>query len=184
MKSRDFVLLGAIVVVAGFAVADAFRGDGGEVTTTEPARTEVEPPAAFEPLPLAGSLVFTDARDCRLRRITMASGAETPLPFFAGDCTLWAAPSGSAVAYGLGGGRLDVAPFRLVDLAAPGERLGAHQALFGYVAWSPDGRRVAWCGPSRAGFDLELGDGTEKLADCPAGYTPAGQVAVAGRALA
>jgi len=180
MKSRDFVLLGAIVVVAGFAVADAFRGDGGgEVATTGPARTEVEPSAAFEPLPLAGSLVFTDARDCRLRRITMASGAETPLPFFAGDCTLWAAPSGSAVAYGLGGGRLDVAPFRLVDLAAPGERLGAHQALFGYVAWSPDGRRVAWCGPSRAGFDLELGDGTEKLADCPAGYTPAGQVAVA-----
>ena len=109
----------------------------------------------------------------------MASGAETPLPFLAGDCTLWAAPSGSAVAYGLGYGPPDVARFRLVDLSRPERLLGGHGALFGFVSWSPDGRRVAWCGASRSGFDLELGDGVRRLVDCPIGYTPEGAIAVA-----
>ena len=119
MKSRDLVIVGAILVVAGFAAADAFRGGEGEhVVATGPATTEsaVEEAEPLEPLPLAGSIVFTDAADCKVRRITVASGRETLLPFLAGDCTLWAAPSGSAVAYGLGYDPPDAELFRLVDL--------------------------------------------------------------------
>jgi len=187
MKSRDFVIVGAIVVVAGFATADAFRGGGDEApatearSATEAARTEIEVPTGFEPLPLAGSIVFTDADDCRVRRITMASGAEAPLPRLpAADCTLWAAPAGSAIAYGIGYDPPDVALFRLVDLRRPDRTLGGYGALFGFVTWSLDGRRVAWCGSSRAGFDLELGGSVRRLPECPSAYTPAGDVAFAG----
>jgi len=183
MKSRDFVLVGAVVVVASFAAADAFRGGGDEAATTEArattaaARTDIEPPTAFEPLPLAGSIVFTDAGDCRVRRITMASGTETPLPFLAGDCTLWAAPSGSAVAYGLGYDPPDAQLFRLVELRRPDRALGSHSALFGFVAWSLDGRRVAWCNAERLGADLELGRAVRRLPECPSAYAPSGEIA-------
>lgn len=120
MKSRGFVIVGAIVLVAGFAAADGFRGGGDETATgarsgTEPAETSREQGQLLEPLPLAGSLVFTDADDCRLRRVTLASGVEMPLPLLAGDCTLWAAPYGNAVAYGIGSDPPDAELFRLAD---------------------------------------------------------------------
>jgi WD40-like Beta Propeller Repeat len=127
-----------------------------------------------------GTLVFTNADDCRIRVIGLAGGRERPLARFSGTCDLWAAPIGQRVAYGLGPSSLDgFVPFKLADVAMPRRELGGYRALFGVVLWSPDGQRVAWCGRRRVGFDLEIGGPARRLPACPAAYTPDGRIAYA-----
>jgi hypothetical protein len=143
-----------------------------------------EPPAeAPEGWPageLGGTLVFTDASDCRVREIGLAEGRERRLPRFAGTCDLWAPPIGPRIAYGLGPSSGDgFVPFKLADLAAPSRELGGYRALFGVVLWSHDGGRVAWCGRRRVGFDLVVGGPARRLPRCPAAYTPDGRIAYA-----
>jgi hypothetical protein len=194
MKTRDFVIVASIVLVAGFATADALRTDDeprpveGEsrpaaATTSAADAGLLTRPRRFEPVPLEGRLVLTDSEDCRLRSITLASGSEASLPRAAGDCELWAPPVGPHAAYGLGccfSGRFsDAVPFRLVDLNEPELRRGGYSALFGYIVWSRDGKRAAWCGESGSGFDLEIGGPARRLADCPSAFTPEGQIAFA-----
>jgi hypothetical protein len=194
LRPRDFIVVCAVVLIGGFAAADAIRGraNGSEKTTsgtdavqTSPTRLpgprpQAEAPANWPLGALAGSLVFTDAGDCRLRVIGLAGGRERPLARFAGNCDLWAPPVGDRIAYGLGPSSADgFAPFRLANLDRPNASLGGYRALFGVVLWSPDGQRVAWCGRRRTGFDLEVGGAARRLPTCPVAYTPDGRIAYA-----
>lgn len=191
MKPRDLIIVGAIVVLAGFAAADAIRGRAGERSTPAPTgRIQTTPTRLPGPQPQAsappgwpqgalhGTLVFTNADDCRIRVIGLGGGVERPEARFGGNCQLWAAPVGQRFAYGLGPSSGDgFTPFRVADLEHPNRELGGFRALFGVVLWSPDGQRVAWCGRRRTGFDLEVGGAARRLARCPIAYTPDDRVA-------
>ena len=193
MQPRDAIIVAAVVLIGGFAAADAIRGraEQSEVTPTTSAvqttptrlpgpRPQPEAPPGWPTGLLQGSLVFTDADDCRVRAIGLAGGTERPLSRFAGDCQLWAAPVTNRVAYGLGPTTADgFSPFRIADLNQPNHELGGYRALFGVVLWSPDAQRIAWCGRRRVGFDLEVGGPVRRLPTCPVAYTADGAVAYA-----
>ena len=196
MKPRDLltlIVIGAVVVIGGFAAADAIRGeprpDRASAPTvpiqTTPARLPGPAPQADAPPNwpegvLDGVLTLADATTCDIRQIGLAGGRERPLAHFGGDCSLWAPPVGSRVAYGLGASSQDgLQPFRIADLAAPNRELGGYRALFGVVIWSQDAQRIAWCGRSRVGFDLEIGGPSRRLPRCPATYTRDDEVAYA-----
>jgi hypothetical protein len=193
LRPRDLIVVAAVVLVAGFAAADALRGKAQESEATAPTsagqtgptrlpgpQPQPDAPAGWPTGALDGALVFTNADDCRIRVLGLAGGRERPLARFSGTCDLWAAPIGQRVAYGLGPSSLDgFVPFKLADLAIPREELGGYRALFGVVLWSQDGQRVAWCGRRRVGFDLEISGPARRLPACPAAYTPDGRIAYA-----
>jgi hypothetical protein len=196
MKPRDLLIVAAVVIVAGFAAADALRESATGEPETRPTTTTPEggsrpvrrpgpqpQPDAPEGWPegtLRGVLTFTDASDCRLRVIGLGGGRERPIPRFMGNCMLWAAPVGPRLAYGLGPDSADgFQPFRLADVQNPRRELGGYRALFGVILWSPDGRRVAWCGRRRTGFDLEVGGPSRRLPTCPVAFTAEGDIAYA-----
>ena len=181
MTFRDLAIVGAVVVLGGFAVADAFRANGGEspreagTTATSERRTSERRgsvPETFAAVRAPGSLVFTDADDCRLREVSVATGTEFPLPPIATSCELWAPPAGERLAYGLGGSFGPAVPFRFVDLNHVRRDLGAFQALRGIIAWSGDGQRAGWCDHSGKGFDYELGRELRRVRGCPRAYAP------------
>jgi WD40-like Beta Propeller Repeat len=200
MKGRDLLILAAVLLVGGFAVADSFRGsafgDEGADPETAPETAPPPPPTTLaetgpQPQPeapegwprglLDGELVFTDGRDCRVRVIALPGGRERPTgaePVLS-SCELWAAPITDRIAIGVGPPSNDTVPFRFLDLARAGRDLGGYRALFGFIVWSPDGQRAAWCGRSRTGFDLEVGGAARRLPECPAAYTPEGGIAFA-----
>jgi hypothetical protein len=190
VKARDLAILGAVVAIGVFAAMDAVRG--GREPAPRAAEEPPQPPAleapperpadVFLPVPAPGSLVYTSADDCRVHAVAVPSGIERPLPRLAGDCALWAAPTGTRIAYGLdsqGPDSLATASFRLVDLERPRVGLGGYRALFGVLIWTRDGSRAAWCGESGTGFDLSLGGPARRLGDCPSAFTPDGRVAFA-----
>jgi hypothetical protein len=194
LRPRDFIVVAAIVLIAGFAAADAIRGRVETSETAEPPTTPVETSATRPPGPepqaeappgwpvgtLRGSLVFTNADDCRVRVLGLTGGTERPLARFSSTCELWAPPVGERIAYGLAPPTADgLTPFKIADLSRPQADLGGYRALFGVVLWSPDGHRVAWCGRRRTGFDLEIGGAARRLPSCPAAYTPDSRVAYA-----
>ncbi len=199
MKPRDLLTvlaIGAVVVIGGFAAADAIRGkpraeaQPAATTPTVPVQTtpsRVPGPAPQPEAPpnwpegvLEGTLTLTDADSCDIRVIGLAGGRERPLAHFGSDCFLWAPPVGSRVAYGLGDSSQDgLHPFRIADLAAPSRELGGYRALFGVVIWSDDAQHVAWCGRSRVGFDLAIGGPSRRLPRCPVAYTHDDEIAYA-----
>jgi hypothetical protein len=193
MRGRDLLILGAVVLVAGFAVADAIRSQGsgpGLATETTRSRTTTEsvvPPPAEDlgraQLPpvegVPGSIVLTEAGDCPVREFQVATGIELPNVVPRSTCELWAAPVTAKVAVGVGPVSGDSIPFRFVDLAHPQRNLGGYRARFGLVIWSPDGQRAAWCGRGGGAFDLELGGAARRLPECPAAYTPENEIAYA-----
>lgn len=191
MRLRDLVILGALLLIGGFAAADVLRdGDEGASPTTE---TFVLPPLPPPPGPqpqreapdeyprgvLSGGLVVGSADDCSLRVLGLAGGVERPVPPtlpLAEPCTVWASPRGGLIAYPseeFGGGFEVNFPFLAV-----GEPSGP-------VVWRPDGERAAWCRSATAGVEFDVGtSSTRELGGCPAAYTPAGDVAfIAGRQL-
>jgi hypothetical protein len=194
LKGRDILILAAVVLVGGFAVADSLRneaaGDGSapQRDTTE-ATTEASTVAeedddlgrAFFPSVsgAGGSVVITQTGSCAVREFDLPTGLELPNVVARSTCELWVAPVTGKVAVGIGELVGDAAPFRFVDLNRPSRDLGNSEALFGFLIWSEDGQRAAWCNRRRAGIDLELGAGRRLLPDCPAAYTPDGEVAVA-----
>ena len=116
-------VVAAVVLLFGVAVADALRehlpNRGAETTTSVDAG---EPSAGDRFIPLAGvggSIVFTAARDCRVREIDVASGEETTLPPIETDCRLRVERGSSVIAYGDPGTH----GFAFVDLNAPEERM-------------------------------------------------------------
>jgi WD40-like Beta Propeller Repeat len=194
LRPRDFIIVAAVVLIGGFAAADTLRGRGDREETSSPETTAVQtgptrlpgpapqpdPPEGWPVGALEGSLVFTNAEDCRLRVIGLAGGRERPLARFSSDCDLWAPPVGERIAYGLGPASADgFTPFKLADLSRPNADLGGFRALFGVVLWSPDGQRVAWCGRRRTGYDLEVSGPVRRLPTCPVTYTPSGEIAYA-----
>jgi hypothetical protein len=193
VKARDLAIVVAVLAIGGFAAADAIRGrvEGGAETTasdtTAPStlsrrqgpQPQPDAPPGWPQGTVQGELVFTDASDCRVRVIGLAGGRERPLARFAGNCNLWPAPVSQRIAYGLGPASSDAMPFRFASLERPQVELGGYRALFGFITWSHDGQRAAWCGRSRTGFDLELGGPARRLPRCPAAYTPEGEIAYA-----
>jgi hypothetical protein len=196
LKPRDLltlVVIGAVVVIGGFAAADAIRGNPRPERTSTPTipvqtapsrlpgpQPQPEAPPGWPEGVLDGALTFTDAKTCDIRVIGLAGGRERPVAHFGSDCFLWAPPVGSRVAYGLGASSQDgLHPFRIADLALPNQELGGYRALFGVVIWSDDAQRVAWCGRSRIGFDLEIGGPARRLPRCPVAYTRDDEVAYA-----
>ena len=186
-------MIGAVVVIGGFAAADAIRGNPRPERTSAPTipvqtapsrlpgpQPQPEAPPGWPEGVLDGALTFTDARTCDIRVIGLAGGRERPVAHFGSDCFLWAPPVGSRVAYGLGASSQDgLHPFRIADLALPNQELGGYRALFGVVIWSDDAQRVAWCGRSRIGFDLEIGGPARRLPRCPVAYTRDDEIAYA-----
>jgi hypothetical protein len=194
LKGRDILILAAVVLVGGFAVADSLRneaaGDGSapqrdttEATTEASTVTEEDEDLgrAFFPSVsgAGGSVVITQTGSCAVREFDLPTGLELPNVVARSTCELWVAPVTGKVAVGIGELVGDAAPFRFVDLNRPSRDLGNSEALFGFLIWSEDGQRAAWCNRRRAGIDLELGAGRRLLPDCPAAYTPDGEVAVA-----
>jgi hypothetical protein len=195
MKARDLLILTGIVLVAGFAAADALRdGAGSEPapapTETEPAVVELDDEPSeeerrlgrerFPRVPTSGTVVFTDAGlECAVREVATPSGREFGNVVEQSGCDLWVAPVTAKIAVRLGSPTEDTVPFRFYDLTNARRNLGGFRALFGFIIWSRDGQRAAWCGGSRMGFDLELGGAVRRLDECPAAYTPENEVAFA-----
>jgi hypothetical protein len=92
---------------------------------------------------------------------------------------VWAAPVTAKVAVGIGEPVGDAVPFRFIDLQRPGRNLGTSEAAFGFLVWSEDGQRAAWCNRRRVGIDLDLSGGRRLLPECPAAFTPEHEVAFA-----
>jgi hypothetical protein len=194
LRPRDFIVVAAIVLIAGFAAADAIRGRVQTSESAEPPTTPVDTSPTRPPGPepqaeappgwpvgtLKGSLVFTNADDCRVRVLGLAGGRERPLSRFSSTCELWAPSVSEHIAYGLGPSTADgFTPFKIADLSRPQADLGGYRALFGVVLWSPDGQRIAWCGRRRTGFDLEIGGAVRRLPRCPTAYTADSRIAYA-----
>jgi hypothetical protein len=192
VKGRDLLILAAIVLVGGFAVADSLRSDGEHVearqtTTGTTSGTVTEAPddgelgRAFFPSVSGapGSVVLSEIGSCAVREFDLPTGLELPNAVSSSSCQLWAAPVTAKVAVGIGEPVGDAVPFRFVDLGRPNRDLGSSEAAFGFLVWSDDGQRAAWCNRRLVGIDLELGGPRRQLPDCPAAYTHAGEVAYA-----
>jgi hypothetical protein len=194
MRGRDLLIIAPVLLLGGLAVADALRSEGSSAPVTqatEPTTTRsvVTPPTAPEDLgrgrfprvPGApGSIVFAEPPSCALREFDVSEGYEFPNVVSQSNCELWAPTISYKVAHGIRAPRgEDAVPFQFRDLARPRRVLGHSEALFGFLVWSPDGQRAAWCNGRRVGIDLELGAGRRLLPGCPAAYTPDGQVALA-----
>jgi hypothetical protein len=195
LKGRDLAILAAVVLVGGFALADALRTSGddtsaGQTQSVPDGREGPEPQAnAPEDWPagrLRGTLVFTDAEDCRVRVIGLGGGRERPAGNLVGFCRLWAAPIGQRIAYDTGGVRGSPGDsFAIVDLRRAGVELASVIDFAGNVLWSPDAQRLAWCDLDLNGFELDIGaEEPRRLESCPVGYDPEGRLAFArGRRL-
>lgn len=192
MKGRDLLILAAIVLVGGFAVADALRSDEERVDARETTTGRVDVPTtstvddgelgrAFFPSVSGapGSIVLTQTGACAVREFDLPSGIELPNVVERSTCQLWAAPVTAKVAVGIADPVGDAVPFRFVDLSRPNRDLGSSEAAFGFLVWSDDGQRAAWCNRRLDGIDLELDGPRRRLSGCPAAYTPDAEVALA-----
>ena len=194
MKGRDLLILLAVVLVGGFAVADALRSEGGgdraaeRRTTTDSAATTTTVGTPDEELGRArfpqvngagGTLVITETGSCAVREFDLPTGLEFRNVVARSTCQVWAAPVTAKVAVGIGEPVGDAVPFRFIDLQQPGRNLGTSEAAFGFLVWSEDGQRAAWCNRRRMGIDLELRGGRRLLPECPAAFTPEHEVAFA-----
>ena len=187
MKPRDLVIVAAVVLLGGFALADALRSSGDDstapATQSVPERRNGPEPQADAPEDwpagrLQGTLVFTDEEDCRIRVIGLGGGRERPAGDLVGFCREWVAPIGQRLAYDTGGVRGSAGEsFAVVDLRRAGVELGSFLNLVGDVLWSPDAQRIAWCTPNGAGQEFEIGtERPRSLERCPVAYSPEGQL--------
>jgi hypothetical protein len=185
LKGRDLAIVAAVILLGGFALADSLRERGEEArertteTTTRADREGPEPegtaPSNWPSGRLPGTLVFTDADDCRVRVIALGGGRERPTGALIGTCNLWAPPVGQRIAYGIAGGTSEEALrwFSIVDLAKANRELATFKNLVGDVLWSPDAQRVAWCDENGAGLEFEIEDRRlTRISHCPIAYDP------------
>jgi len=198
MRLRDLATVAAVLLVGGFAAADALRGDPEpqpprSATTTGPS---ADPDRAsgtdqavtirgVRPGLLAGRLLFSDEA-CRVRELELERGTLAPYPPVLSTCSI-IAPSGDSpprVAVARPSPRRDVLPYRLADLSRDDPDLLGVRARSGSVLWSPDGERVAWCEPGGRGQELEIGREARTLPGCPVAYSLDGTpVYVRGRSI-
>ncbi|HEX2044976.1 MAG TPA: hypothetical protein VHF23_05035 [Gaiellaceae bacterium] len=193
MRGRDVFILAAVLLIGGFAVADAIRSEAeaprrtteaeGRTTTSVVTTTPVPEDLGEATFPTVaeagGSLVLIQPGSCAVREFDLPSGLEFANVVSRSSCELWAAPVSGKVAIGIGEVSRDAVPFRFVDLNRPQRNLGGSRAFFGFLIWSEDGQRAAWCTRPTRGFDQELGGPSRPLGECPAAYTPDGEIAYA-----
>jgi WD40-like Beta Propeller Repeat len=182
VKARDLVIVGTVLLVGGFAAADALRSEGdsaapattarttGETAETSDEQARVETIDGLPAGALRGRLVYTDGA-CGLRDLELSNGIESQFDVRRTSCGLVAAPEGDRVAVSLPSRFRGVSPYLIVALARPETALADFRARNRSVVWSPDGDRVAWCDPSGRGWELELGFEPRPLRSCPAAYT-------------
>jgi hypothetical protein len=197
VKGRDLLILLAVVLVGGFAVADALRSEDGaervveRETTTNPEATTPTGATPDEDLGRArfpqvngagGTLVITETGSCAVREFDLPTGLEFRNVVARSTCQVWAAPVTAKIAVGIGEPVGDAVPFRFIDLQRPGRDLGTSEAGFGFLVWSEDGQRAAWCNRRGVGIDLELRGRRRRLPECPAAFTPEHEVAFASGA--
>ncbi|MGH3005500.1 MAG: hypothetical protein ACRDOS_06285 [Gaiellaceae bacterium] len=193
MNGRDLLILAAVLLVGGFAVADAIRS---EAESTRPQTQAEEPTTRSSVVPeppedlgrtrfpgvsgAGGSVVFTQPGTCPVREVDVSSGFEFANVVARSSCELWVPPVTGRVAVGIGQATRDAVPFRFVDLAGTSQNLGGSRALFAFLVWSDDGQRAAWCTRPTTGFDVQVvGRGSRRLPECPAAYSPDGEIAYA-----
>lgn len=190
MKGRDLAIIAAVVLLGGFALADALRERAGEAVAPTGVTTATETGPGPQPEApmnwpagrIQGTLVFTDARDCRVRVIGLAGGRERPTGDFVSFCDLWAAPIGQRIAYRTAGSTEEDGAgwFTIADLAHPNFRFRTFKNLVGDVLWSPDAQRIAWCDENGVGLELEVGnERPRRIARCPIAYDPEGRLVFA-----
>jgi hypothetical protein len=193
VKGRDLLILLAVVLVGGFAVADGLRRSGGDDGAADQPATTDGTTSSVVPQPdenlgqeqfpqvsgAGGALVVTQTGDCAVREFDLPTGLEFRNVVRRSTCQVWAAPVTAQVAVGIGEPVGDAVPFRFIDLSRPARNLGASEALFGFLVWSEDGQRAAWCNRRRVGIDLDIGDRRRLLPACPAAFTPEHEVAFA-----
>jgi WD40-like Beta Propeller Repeat len=196
MRPRDLAIVAAVLLVGGFAAADALRGDAepparealptGPSSAPEETTTErVETIRSARPGVLAGRLLFSDEA-CRVRELDLRSGRLAPYATVQSTCSLIAPSGGDAPlsAVALPSPRRDVLPYRVVDLERSDPHVLSFRARSRSVVWSRDGRRVAWCEPTGRGQEVVLGSEPRFLPGCPIAYTPEGDPVYArGRAV-
>ena len=182
MKPRDLAIVGAVVLIAGFAAIDAVRPheeNGERAARTRPARTEPgnesDGPVAPRDELLRGRLVYTDAA-CNVTVADLAT-LELSGTGLTGSCGLWGPPGTSRIAYGVAQVGADSVEFEIRDLDRAQRIFGAGTALAASILWSPDGSRVAWCETPRIGWELVVGRGSPRGIRCPDAYTAEGRPA-------
>jgi hypothetical protein len=195
MRPRDIALVSAVLLVGGFAAADALhqepapsrsptvRPTSSPTTNREPEPIRIETVRGARRGILSGRLLFSDEA-CRVHELDLRRGRLSPYAPMQSTCSITAPPGGARplAALALPSPRRDVLPFRVVDLAARDPDVVSFQARTRSVVWSPDGGRVAWCEPAGRGQELELGAQPSTLPGCPAAYTQDGRPAyVRGR---
>ena len=192
MKGRDVLILGAVLLVVGFALADSLRSDETRLET-RPATTQPEQPTTTAPATdenlgrelfppdsgAPGSIVLTQTGSCAVREFDLPTGIELPNVVERSTCQLWAALVTAKVAVGIAEPLGDAIPFRFIDLGRRGRDLGTSQAAFGRLIWSNDGQRAAWCNQNLEGIDQLLGGARRQLDGCPAAYTPDDEIVYA-----
>jgi hypothetical protein len=180
VRTSTIVLVVGLVAIAGFALADALRGENhdtpavaeSESTTTRPAAPAFE--GTLPPDLLTGRLVFTD-RNCDLGVADLARAVVVHVRDVETNCTLSAPVRSRRIAYGFGPLGRETLSYRVTDFSRPEQTLGRLRARPGSIVWSRDGERVAWCSRAGRGYELEIGAGKRPLAFCPVAYTRKGE---------
>ena len=189
MRPRDIALVGAVVAIAGFAAADALRGDGDPRARTGSARGATstagigEDAGGLTPIPAKGSLVVAGGTNCLIRELRVATAAEMPAARIETACRISAAPVDRFVAFERGAA---FGVFEVAHLGDPSRRRRLEAFTRGDFVWSPDGRRVAWCDPfSRSGSEVVFPAGKiRQFSRCPLAYVSPSEPAFAhGRSL-
>jgi WD40-like Beta Propeller Repeat len=184
LKLRDFAIVGAVVLIAVFAVLDGLRSSGStptppppeEQSRTDGRRAEAEFRGAraaerFPPVRAGGRIVFTDPGECRVRAVTAGTGAELRLRRLLGNCELAGPRTGSTIAYGVEAEGDAASTFADVVGRTRGEWV--YPVAPAAVVWSDGGRRAAWCAESESGFELEVAARVlRRLDGCPLAYAP------------
>ena len=177
MRFRDLAIVAGVLLLAGFAVADALRGHGSDGPGPGPSvsiPTGIERPPGRPlavPLPTEGRLLVASVGTCDLHDYDVATAQEVRRLELS-SCRFSAAPRGDHIAYGIGG-----TGFRLIDLADTFAPHGIFRTGLGSVVWSPDGERAAWCDANGAYVRAFAWSSGRLLPRCPVALDPAGKPA-------
>jgi hypothetical protein len=176
MRSSTILLVTGLVAIAGFALADALRGENHDtpaVAESESTTTRPEAPPFEGTLPpdlLSGRLVFTD-ENCDLGVVDLARAVVVRVRDVDTNCALSAPVRSRRIAYGFGPLGRETLSYRVTDFSRPEQNQGLLRAQPASIVWSHDGERVAWCSRGERGLELEIGGRERPLAHCPVGYT-------------
>jgi hypothetical protein len=176
VRTSTIVVVAGLVAIAGFALADAFRGENhdtpaaaeSESTTNRQENRPFE--GTLPPDLLTGRLVFTD-RNCDLGVADLARAVVVHVRDVETNCALSAPLRSRRIAYGFGPLGRETLSYRVTDFSRPEQTHGLLRAQPGSIVWSHDGARVAWCSRGERGLELELGGRQRPLAHCPVAYT-------------